>query len=163
MTNIIYIIDSSSLMELNKHNAMDVYVSVWKNIGRLIQNDRLIAPKEVLNEIQDCDDVLAKWAKNQKKLFKDPTEKQIQIVQEILNEYPSLIDVAARHSADPWVIALAIELSSKSQLTLVEIKRVVVTEEKLRGNKIKIPFVCSQKSIESIDIVEMFRKEGWKF
>ncbi|MBU4301081.1 DUF4411 family protein [archaeon] len=162
-TNNVYIIDSSSLIELNKHNAMDVYVSVWKNISQLIQNDCLIAPKEVLNEIQNYDDALAKWVKKQKKLFKAPTARQIQIVQELLKEYPALIDVNAKHSADPWVIALAIDLSSQTQQTLVKIKRVVVTEEKLRGNKIRIPYVCNQKSIESIDIVELFRTEGWKF
>jgi len=163
MTGNIYIIDSSSLIELNKHSAMDVFVSVWKNISNLIDNDRLVAPKEVLNEIKDYDDALANWAKQQKKLFKNPSAKQIKIVQEILKDYPALIDVNAKHSADPWVIALAIELSSSSQKTLVKIKRIVVTEEKLRGDKVRIPFVCNQKSIETIDIVEMFRTEGWKF
>lgn len=163
MTNNIYIIDSSSLIDLNKHNAMDVYVSVWKNISELVQNDRLIAPREVLNEIKDYDDTLARWAKEQDKLFKPPTARQIQLVQDILKDYPAIIDVNAKHSADPWVIALAIELSSQSQQTLFKIKRIVVTEEKLRGNKVKIPFVCGQKSIDCIDIMEMFRAEGWKF
>lgn len=32
MTNNVYILDSSSLIELNKHHAMDVFVSVWNNI-----------------------------------------------------------------------------------------------------------------------------------
>lgn len=163
MTHDIYIIDSSSLIELSKHNAMDVFVSVWKNISQLINNDRLVAPKEVFNEIKDYDDALAKWARNQKGLFKEPTIRQIEIVQEILRDYPSLVDVNAKHSADPWVIALAIEMASSQQQTLFKIKRLVVTEEKLRGNKIRIPFVCSKKSIESIDIVGMFRAEGWKF
>ncbi len=155
----IYIIDSSSLMELNKHNAMDVYISVWKNINELIKNDRLIAPKEVLNEIQGYDDNLAKWGKEQKKLFKNPTSEQIEIVKRILKEYPALINVDAKHSADPWVIALAIT----SQVTLIKVKRIVVTEEKLRGSKVKIPYVCSKMDIESIDIVELFRAEDWKF
>jgi len=163
MSTNVYIIDSSSLIALNKHNAMNVYVSVWKNISELIQNDRLVAPREVLDEINDYDDALSSWASEQKKLFKMPTSKQIRIVQEILKEYPALVDVDARHSADPWVIALAIELSSQSQQTLVNIKRIVVTEEKLRGNKIKIPYVCHLRSVECVDIVEMFRTEGWKF
>ena len=163
MTANVYVIDSSSLIELNKHNAMDVFVSVWNNISQLIKNDRLVAPKEVFNEIKNYDDILTDWAKKQKKLFKYPTARQIEIVQEILKEYPALIDVTAKHSADPWVIALAMEMSSNPQQTLFKIKRIVVTEEKLRGNKVKIPFVCNQKSIASIDIVEMFRTEGWKF
>ncbi len=38
-----------------------------------------------------------------------------------------------------------------------------VTEEKIRGDKIKIPFVCKKFNIESIDVIDMFRAEGWKF
>ena len=96
-------------------------------------------------------------------MFKEPTQKQITIVQEILKDYPALIDAERKYDADPWVVALTIEMSSNQQTTLVTIKRIVVTEEKLRGNQIKIPFVCNQKSIEAIDVIELFRTEGWKF
>jgi hypothetical protein len=163
MTNNVYIIDSSSLIELNKHHAMDVFVSVWKNLSELIKNDRLIAPREVLKEIENFDDSLAKWSKKQKKLFKNPTKKQIEIVQEILKEYPSIVNIDAKNSADPWVIALAIEQSTNRQQTLFQIKRIVVTEEKLRGNKVRIPYICLNKNIESIDVVDLFRTENWKF
>ncbi|MBU0980543.1 MAG: DUF4411 family protein [Nanoarchaeota archaeon] len=77
-----------------------------------------MAPKEVLKELQEYDDTLAKWAKKQKKMFISPTQRQIQIVKELLQEYPSLVDVSAKHSADPWVIALAIEMASQRQRTL---------------------------------------------
>ena len=83
---------------------------------------------------------------------------------DILKKYPSLVKQEQRkYDADPWVIALAIELSTSSQKTLSPVKRIVVTEEKLRGNKVKIPYVCQIFNIESISIIEMFRAEGWKF
>ena len=163
MTNNVYIVDTSSLVKLNRNNPIDVFPSIWEKLKLLSDNNRLIAPKEVFNEIKQNDDMLSKWAKQQKKMFKEPTQKQITIVQEILKDYPALIDAERKYDADPWVIALAIEMSSNQQTTLVTIKRIVVTEEKLRGNQIKIPFVCKQKSIEAIDVVELFRTEGWKF
>ncbi|MBI5798234.1 DUF4411 family protein [Candidatus Woesearchaeota archaeon] len=163
MTNNVYIVDTSSLVKLNRNNPIDVFPSIWEKLKLLSDNNRLIAPKEVFNEIKQNDDMLSKWAKQQKKMFKEPTQKQITIVQEILKDYPALIDAERKYDADPWVVALAIEMSSNQQTTLVTIKRIVVTEEKLRGNQIKIPFVCSQKSIEAIDVVELFRTEGWKF
>ena len=163
MTNNVYIIDTSSLVKLNRNNPIDVFPSIWEKLKFLVDNNRLVAQKEVLNEIKQNDDMLSKWAKPQKKMFKDPTPEQIAIVQEILKDYPALIDVERKYDADPWVIALAIELSSNTQKTLVTIKRIVVTEEKLRGTQIKIPYVCNQKSVEAIDIVELFRAEGWKF
>jgi len=163
MTNNIYIIDTSSLVKLNRNNPIDVFPSIWEKLKFLADNNCLIAPREVLNEIKQNDDMLSKWAKNQKKMFKEPTQRQIELVQDILREFPSLIDAEQKYQADPWLIALAMELSSNPQRTIFTIKRIIVTEEKLRENKIRIPFVCNKKSIETIDIVELFRTEGWKF
>ena len=160
---IVYIVDSSSLVALNKSNPMDIFQSTWKRIEGLAQQNRLLAPREVLDEITRFDDVLAKWGKEHSKIFIDPTPDQIMIVKEILRKYPSLIERGKRFAADPWVIALAIEMIRSKQSTLIEIKRVVVTEEKLRGNRIRIPYVCKEYSVEAIDILDMFRREGWVF
>ena len=84
----------------------------------MINSDRLVAPKEVFNEIKQIDDSLSRWAKNQSKMFIEPTYKQIEMVKEILNKYPSLIKVDRKYDADPWVIALAIELTTNPQKTL---------------------------------------------
>ena len=163
MTTNCYISDTSSLVKLNRNNPLDVFPSIWKNLEKLASNNRLIAPKEVLNEISQNDDQLSKWAKNQKGMFIEPTPKQIGFVKDILRDYPSILDVDRKYDADPWVIALALEMVTRPQQTLVTIKRIVVTEEKLRGNKVRIPFICEKKSIESIDIITLFRIEGWKF
>ena len=56
MTSNHYIIDSCSLMELNRHNPLDVFPSVWEKIEDLINKDLLVAPKEVLNEVNEGDD-----------------------------------------------------------------------------------------------------------
>lgn len=163
MTENCYIIDTSSLVELNKHNPMDVYQSVWHRIEQLINNGRLLAPKEVFHEISRIDDQLNTWSKNRGKLFVEPTQKQIALVKEILKKYPSLIDIDRQYDADPWVIAMTIELATSPQKTLMTIKRIVITEEKIRGNRVRIPFVCNDYKIESLDIIGMFREEGWKF
>jgi len=163
MTLNYYIIDTSSLIKLNRDSPLDIFPSIWKNLANLVKNDRLIAPKEVLNEINQSDDQLCKWAKKQRKMFKEPTSQQIKYVKEILKEYPAIVDIDSKYSADPWVIALAKEMINNKQKTLISIKRIVVTEERLRGNKIKIPLICKDNSIDSIDIITMFRIEGWKF
>jgi len=163
MTSTSHIMDSSSLIELNRHNPIDVFPSVWKNMEYLISKGLLVATTEVLNEITERDDQLAKWAKEQSNFFRAPTQKQIEILKGILKAYPSMVREDRKYDADPWVIALAIEMTVSSQQTLTPIKRIVVTEEKLRGEKIRIPFVSQKYNIVSIDIIEMFRVEGWKF
>jgi rRNA maturation endonuclease Nob1 len=163
MTSNHYIIDSSSLIELNRHNPIDVFPSVWKNMESLINKKLLVAPKEVLYEIIEKDDQLAKWVKKQNNLFREPTEEQIKILKDILKNYPSLVKEDRKYDADSWVIALAVEMARSSQQTLTTIKRIVVTEEKIRGDKIKISFVCQKYKIEAINIISMFRIEEWKF
>jgi len=160
---VIYIIDTSSLIELNKHNPMDIYQTLWQKMEGLVRNNRLLAPREVLDEIIRFDDALAVWAKKHPDMFKDPTKDQIEIVKDILKKYPSLVKKSKRYVADPWVIALAIEMRESPQSTLYEIKRIVVTEEKIRGTRVRIPYVCQEYAVEVIDILDMVRKEGWKF
>ena len=163
MTSNHYIMDTSSLVELNRHNPIDVFPSVWNNLESLSKKGLLVAPAEVLSEVKERDDELASWAKRNNRIFRPPTKKQIEILKDVLKNYPALVKEDRKYDADAWVVALAVEMATGSQQTLIQIKRVVVTEERLRGDKIRIPYVCQKYGIESISIIEMFRIEGWKF
>jgi hypothetical protein len=160
-----YVIDTSSLIELKKFPD-DVFPSLWKNIEALIAEGFMISHKEVLKELSFQDDSLKRWAQKQKKFFKELDAYQIKIVKEILRKYPSLAKSESESpSADPFIIALAIELERDPQKTLDRSikKRVVVSEERLRGMKVRIPLVCQEYGIECITMIEMCRSEGWKF
>ncbi len=163
MTEEYYVIDTCSLIDLNRFNPIDLYPSVWRKLEGLINKGQLIAPTEVFYELTKQDDVLVAWAKKHKSMFKSVTEKQTVIVAQILSKYPSIIKPKRQYDADPWVIALAVEFSRSKQKRLIPIKWLVVTEERLRGNKIKIPLICKDFNIEYIKIFDMFRRRGWLF
>ena len=159
-----YIIDSCSLIDLNRHNPIDVFPSLWEKIGELIDSNMMISHIQVFNEITQQDDNLTEWLKKYKKMFKNVTQRQAELVSEILKKYPSFVKIYKQYDADPWLIALAREVQENPQQNLFfNVKRLVVTEESLRGNKIKIPFVCKEFGIDCVNRVEMFRQEGWKF
>ena len=159
-----YIIDSSSLIALNRLYPIDVFPTLWDNVHDLISKGLLISHKEVYKEICAGDDSLKKWAMDQKNLFKDIDEGQMRIVKEILKKYPSLAKSESEEiNADPFVIALAVTLNNGPQKKLFTKGKLIVTEEKSRGNRIRIPFVCQDYKIDCIDILEMCRAEGWKF
>jgi len=48
-----YVIDTSSLIDLNYRYPVDVFPGIWKNLEKLIANELLLSPKEVLKEIKD--------------------------------------------------------------------------------------------------------------
>ena len=158
-----YVIDTSSLIDLNKFNPIDLYPSVWKKLENLINKGQLIAPIEVFNEVTRQDDAVAEWAKKHKSMFKPVTERQAEIVAQILTKYPSIIKPKRQYDADPWVIALAVELSKPKQKKLISIKWLVVTEERLKGNTMRIPLICKDFNIEYLKIFDMFRRKGWSF
>lgn len=161
-----YVIDSSSLIELSRRYPFDVFPNLWKKVEELIDKGLLISHKEVLKEISKMDDFLKLWAQKQKKLFRELDEEQIKIVKEILKKYPSLAKPDNESGgADAFVIALAIQVSSNPQKKLFDkIKsHIIVTEERIRGDRVRIPFVCKDYNIECINIIEMSRTEGWKF
>ncbi|PKP60889.1 MAG: hypothetical protein CVT88_01670 [Candidatus Altiarchaeales archaeon HGW-Altiarchaeales-1] len=161
-----YVIDSCSLIDLKKMNPPDIYEKPWNNIEKLIDSGRLFAPKQVFDEICQGDDELKKWVqKRHKKFIRQLDEFQIQKTRELQAEYPSWVDINKETEiADPFIVALAME-NDNNQRTLVPTikKRIVVTQEKLDGNKIKIPFICKKHNIESIEIFDLFRKLAWKF
>ena len=159
-----YVIDASSLIDLNKFNPLDIYHKPWEKIEQLIENNLLFSPIEVFKELVKKDDLLAEWVKKHKKMFKPITKRQTEIVSEILKTYPSIINVKKENAADPWVIALAVELTEpKKQTTLITVKWLVITEEQKRGVRVKIPLICENYKIECLKIFDMFRRKGWKF
>ncbi len=159
-----YIIDSCSLIDLNRHNPIDIFPSLWKKIGELIKSEMMISHIEVFNEITQQDDNLAEWLKDYKQMFRNFSKKQSEIVKDILKKYPSFVKKESKYDADPWLVALAKEIQDNPQKNLFyNIKRLVVTEESMKGNKIKVPFVCKEFGIDCINRIEMIRHEGWSF
>jgi len=156
----IYCIDTSSLIEMKDRYPQDVtlFEKVWNNIDNLCKEHRLIAPIEVLKEIEQGDDELKRWVKG-KKIFAKPDKKQSEKMKEILAQYSFLADSEKPGpNADPWLIALAIVKNNEEELPFY--KYIVITEEsKTRNNR--IPFVCKTYNIECINLIELFRKEGW--
>ena len=160
-----YVIDTSSLIEL-KRFPEDVFPTLWRNIESLIDQGFMVSHTEVLKELSRQDDALKRWALKRKDFFKELDAYQIPIVKEILRKYPSLAKSDAETpSADPFVIALAVEYLRDPQKMLdcsVQ-KRIVVSEERLRGSRVRIPLVCEEYNIRCITLLEMCRSEGWSF
>jgi len=56
----IYIIDTSSLIEMKNRYPKKNFPSLWEKVEELISKNRLISPLEVRKEIEKGDDELSK-------------------------------------------------------------------------------------------------------
>ena len=151
-----YCIDTNALVDLwRRLYPKDVFPSLWNNIEDLVQSGKLIAPREVLNELELVDDDLLKWGKERRPMFITLETEQQDRVKEILKNFPTLIDPnKTTPDADPFVISLAMTEAA-----------VVVTNERLAGpgGRPRIPNVCLKYNVKCLNLLDLFRELRWNF
>jgi hypothetical protein len=147
-----YSIDTSALMEAwVRHYPPDVFPTLWQQIEKLVEAGRLLAIDEVLREVERKSDDLHDWAKQHAGMFISTDEAIMQRAGAVVNQFPSLAEAQSqRGKADPFVIALALERNL-----------IVVTAERSKPTKPRIPDVCRQLQVPCISLIELFRREGW--
>lgn len=159
-----YCIDTSALIDLWRRNyAPDVFPSLWKDIENLISQGWLIAPHEVLVELEryfDKNDELLKWVKKRKQMLKDLDNEQINQMRSISKQFPNFVHKDKTiPEADPFVIALAM---SKGWTVITSEQPANLNANP--GARPKIPDVCEHYDVRCIyKLLEFFREQKWKF
>ncbi len=150
-----YIIDSNALINLKGKANIE---SIWPEVVRLIENDRLKTVAEVICELKNWPGVFALIRPHQSKLkIGSNTEYAPGVTGwfkgiELLS--PGLIDYAAVgdcEPADPWLIAVALEYGYT-----------VVTNEKRKGSGChnRIPYALEQLGGRSLDLRSFLSEVG---
>jgi len=152
-----YCIDTSALLDgWHRYYPPDIFPGLWRQLEGLIERGDLIAPEEVLVELERKDDEVHGWARNHARMFL-PIAEAIQIaVAEVLRRFERLVNTQRNRSlADPWVIALA----------QVEGGATVVTGEHPSGSldRPRIPDVCGKLGLPCISLLQLIRTQGWTF
>ena len=151
-----YSIDTSAILDgWIRYYPPDVFPVAWRMVEELIDSGVLIAAEEVLVDLQKKDDDVYKWARRHQSMFV-PVDEAIQIaVKEILASHRRLVDTRRNRSgADPFVIALA-KINGCA----------VITGEKPSNStdRPNIPDVCNAMGIRWLNMLELFREQGWSF
>lgn len=150
-----YTIDTSILIMLSRRNPRDLFPSVWKPLEDLIDAGRACICEEALDETSRGTDDLHEWALERRGFLCEPDRGELEFAQVITEAYPGWARVE-RNAADPFVVAHAWAHS-----------RVIVTDESRAGanvhsHNVKIPNVAGSYGIETINFVELVRRESWR-
>ncbi len=154
----IYVFDSSPLIDLFQHYYSERFPTLWENFDTLASAQKIISAREVFNELEGHEDRLADWVKNHRDLFVQPTVDELDFVAEIFKvvHFQTLIRkkerLLGKPVADPFVIAKAKVING-----------CVVTQEKLKDNAAKIPNVCEHFGILCIGLEKFMENENWRF
>ncbi|MFA4941083.1 MAG: DUF4411 family protein [Patescibacteria group bacterium] len=152
-----YCFDSSSFINSwSRYYPYKIFPAVWSGLELLIDQGRLVVPKEVKKEILAGNDDLKIWFNANSSCVVDIDKEQLKLVSEIVNKYPrvSSYNKPKPNHADPFVVALA------------KLKNIVlVTDEKPNGDKINpaIPDLCKEYKIKYCNMILFFEMEGWSF
>jgi len=159
-----YCIDTSVFLQLHFINKIIPIPDVWAEFDLLFDQNKIISHKFVFDEFYSKtskNDFIKEWIENKQKYFYDITEKQLLLVPEILKKFPKLIDPNKENNqADPWLIAMAIEIKEEANL-FGTTNAVIVSQEKF-SSSIKIPAACREFGIEHINLEQFFKLNGWK-
>lgn len=149
-------IDTSALIAAwGERYPPDVFPVIWSPMAEMFDSSVAGCIDEVRLEIGKKSDDLLSWTKSRDEMFYE-LDADTQIAAKSILSHPEhckLVNtVKGRGRADPFVIAFA----KARGLT-------VVTEERPAPKKIKIPDVCGHLGVPCIDLLGLFRMQGWRF
>jgi Domain of unknown function (DUF4411) len=148
-------LDTSAVLDAwVRYYPIDVFPTLWEKIDEASRDGRIYVVDEVVSELKRKDDGIYEWVRKRESMIVPIDEGIQRVVVEIMEKYPKLVDTRKNRSGcDPWVIGLA----KVRGLTLV-------TAEKPGGtlSRPRIPDVCAGLGIPCVDVIEFFRRQGWK-
>ena len=162
----IYCIDTSALVTMHRFYPGRMIPDLWSQIEELFKQRRVSSHDfvydEIVPDIEEKDD-LAKLISKHKICFKSITKRQAQLVPEILSLFPHLIDPRSKKDqADPWIIAMVVEMMEEVSLFEKDSDYVIVSAES-ENSPNKIPAVCRHYRVRHMNLFEFFEDNNWQF
>lgn len=155
-----YVFDTSSFSLLGNYFP-NTFSGFWERFNALAVDGHVISVSEVYKELerQSRHEHLNQWCYANRGLFFASSEEETKWVARMFREQPSfhaLISPQAildgRPVADPFLIASSMIRGW-----------CLVTEERIQGNKIRIPFICKHYGIRCINVEGMLQEQAWRF
>ena len=161
-----YCLDTSALVTMHRFYPMRMLPDLWKLLEELFKQKRILSHDFVYDEIvpeKATKDDLAKLVTKHKTCFRPISKRQAQIVPQILLLYPQLIDPRSKKDqADPWIIAMVVEMMEEVSLFGKGSDFAIVSSES-ENSPIKIPAVCKHYQVRHFNLFEFFEDNDWQF
>ena len=164
----IYIFDSSTLINLFRYYYKDRFPTLWNNFNDLVESGNIISVREAYNEIANSEDDLSSWAKEHKtKVFLPPeSQEEIQFLQTFFQteKYQQLIKFRnlkrGTPVADPFIITKA---KCTENSCIVTEEGFFINSNKVKENSYQIPHICNDLEIDCVNFQKFMEKEKWTF
>jgi len=157
-------LDTSAFIRMHRLYPNQIRPDLWLLLSDLLESKRILSHQIVYEEIVPDKgemDELAQWINNYRDNFLPLSQRQIELLPDILKNFPKLIDYdSEKNQADPWLIAMVLELMKKDDLFKDQYSYIIVTTENVRSSK-KIPAACKHYNIEHMNLFEFFNANNF--
>lgn len=154
LASVIYCVDTSFLVDAhNRRLPPKLFPTFWERIDELVDDARIVSPRIVLTELQEIDDQLYSWAKERRRIFKEPAYYINAEVTVIANRFPRLyLRGTNKNQADPFVVAMA------------KYHGYTVVAEERGGSEDdpKIPYMCREFGVAYRNLFGLMEDEKWR-
>lgn len=150
----VYILDADSWIACYEEcYPPDVFPGIWDRIRDAADEERIKTPRQALKEAGNESKGVSAWIRAiQPSIVLQETTSIVSKMNDVIQKFPTLTR-GIEESADPWLVAHAMALSDA----------VVVTEElRSLGGRPKVPNVCTEFGVQSINLLTMFRRLTFK-
>ena len=156
----IYVVDSSVWLDLR---TILLVPGAMQFLERLVEEQRLQVPEEVVREIHPQGGDIGKWVNGQKGCHRD-TLSLWDLAIEVANRYPDLVDYSKKNGADPFVVACALAERNQQNVGFgfASSEVVVVASERSHLPRVAIPDACRREGLQCVNITGWFELENYR-
>ncbi len=155
----IYVVDTSSIQQMFGCYSRKRFPSLWSRFDELVNNGAITSIRHVKREIENRDKHNGEldWVSRYKELFPNLTADETKFLRDIFAvprfQHTVPNDIRDENAqADPFLIAKA-----------KAIEGMVVTQERERGNRVRIPSICKYFDIRYGTLDDLMALENWSF
>ncbi len=164
--NEIYCIDTSAFITMHRFYPLRLIPDLWKYLEELFRNKKIISHQIVFDEIvpkTGKKDELAQWLTNFRVNFISTSQRQLELVPDILRYFPRLINPESeKDQADPWMVAMLIEIMEQDGMFGDQSNYVMVTTESEKRTT-RLPAACRYYNIRHMNLFQFFEANGFEF
>ena len=147
LDNAEFTFDTCVFIELFEKYPKDIFGKMWDLIEKQFKENRIIIIKDVLVELSVIQDEVYNYVKEKNNNIIELSTEIQQNLSKIINKFPNWVKpYSGNNAADPCLVALAIFYNLK-----------VITQEKIKGKKLKIPYVCKLLGVRCGDFLDFLR------
>jgi len=162
----IYCVDASAFITMHRFYPMRIIPDLWSLLDDLFNRKKILSHLIVFDEIvpkTGKKDDLALWLNKFRSNFISISQRQLELVPNILRNFPKLIDAESeKDQADPWLVAMLVEIMEQDGMFGDQSVYVMVTTESERKST-RLPAACKHYNIRHMNLFEFFESNEFEF